>query len=290
MKLHVRALALCCLGLVIPCVPLRAQDADVQALKKQVLELQAAFQTLQADHQKQIEVLTSQVQAQQKLIESLQKSSPPPASGQDTAPPPLPKPAGDSSAVSTLFPTTDESVVMAPAAKPADAAAAPAFPTTDDAVVSAPSPSTPAAVTVMGGGGKSYMNISFNGQFSAAASSSSHLGSLEVSDHDPQQTGFNARNLEIALDGAVDPYFEGFTNIVFKLDNHGETEVEAEEAYMQTTSLPWGLQVRGGQFFAPFGRINAQHPHVWDFVDAPRRPVASWGPMACVEWGPRSPG
>ena len=67
----------------------------------------------------------------------------------------------------------------------------------------------------------------------------------------------------------MDPYFEGFVNLVFKLDNQGETAVEAEEAYMQSTSLPDGFQVRAGQFFAPFGRINAQHPHVWDFVDAP---------------------
>jgi hypothetical protein len=37
---------------------------------------------------------------------------------------------------------------------------------------------------------------------------------------------------------------------------------------MQTTTLPWGLQLKGGQFFAAFGRINAQHPHVWDFADA----------------------
>ena len=38
---------------------------------------------------------------------------------------------------------------------------------------------------------------------------------------------------------------------------------------MQTTALPWGLQVKGGQFFAPFGRINPTHPHTWDFADAP---------------------
>ena len=90
-----------------------------------------------------------------------------------------------------------------------------------------------------------------------------------VGDHDPQQRGFNARNLELALDGAVDPYFEGFANIVFKLDNNNETEVEVEEAFMQTTDLPWGLQLKGGQFFSAFGRINPTHPHTWDFADDP---------------------
>ena len=42
-----------------------------------------------------------------------------------------------------------------------------------------------------------------------------------------------------------------------------------EEAFLQTTSLPFGLQVKGGQFFAAFGRINPTHPHTWDFADAP---------------------
>ena len=97
----------------------------------------------------------------------------------------------------------------------------------------------------------------------------SNLDQLEVGDHDPQQRGFNARNLELALDGAVDPYFEGFANIVFKLDNDNETEIEVEEAFMQTTDLPWGLQLKGGQFFSAFGRINPTHPHTWDFADDP---------------------
>ena len=105
--------------------------------------------------------------------------------------------------------------------------------------------------------------------FALAASTAADLYHIEVGDHDPQQRGFNARNAEIALDGAVDPYFEGFANIVLKLDNDNETEIELEEAFMQTTSLPFGLQLKGGQFFAAFGRINPTHPHTWDFADAP---------------------
>ena len=125
-------------------------------------------------------------------------------------------------------------------------------------------------ITLAGGGSnKNYMNISFDGLFALAASSERHLDHLEVGDHDPQQRGFNARNAEIALDGAVDPYFEGFANIVLKLDNDNETEIELEEAFLQTTSLPFGLQVKGGQFFDAFGRINATHPHTWEFADSP---------------------
>ncbi len=184
-----------------------------------------------------------------------------------------------------LIPTEDASVVAgasAPAAANAGGANATsagppgAFPTTDSGVVasstdssviSSPGSSLTAPITI--GGGKNYMNISFDGMFAAAYSSDPHLDKIEVGDHDPQQRGFNARNLELALDGAVDPYFEGFANIVFLLTNDNETEVEAEEAFLQTTSLPFNLQLKAGQFFAAFGRLNPTHPHTWDFADAP---------------------
>src|SRR5439155_1238140 len=92
---------------------------------------------------------------------------------------------------------------------------------------------------------------------------------LQLGDHDPINRGFSLRNAEIVMDGAVDPYFKGFGNIVFKLDKNNETSVELEEAYLQSTSLPANLQVKVGQFFANFGRQNPQHPHTWAFVDQP---------------------
>ncbi|HEV8613278.1 MAG TPA: hypothetical protein VGQ73_07190, partial [Gemmatimonadales bacterium] len=58
-------------------------------------------------------------------------------------------------------------------------------------------------------------------------------------------------------------------NIVYKLNSKAETDVELEEAYFQTTSLPRNLQLKGGQFFTEFGRQNPQHPHAWSFVDQP---------------------
>src|SRR5207249_9050169 len=132
-----------------------------------------------------------------------------------------------------LFPTTDESVVatVAPATTgPAAATGTSQFPTSDTSVVASTETisstgagaSLTAPITIAGGG-KNYMNISFDGQFALAYSSDRNLDRLETGDHDPQQRGFNARNIELAFDGAVDPYFEGFANIVFKLDNNNET-------------------------------------------------------------------
>lgn len=115
----------------------------------------------------------------------------------------------------------------------------------------------------------SYMNFSFVGLTDFGWSTESNVGALQLGDHDPHVRGFSIPNGELALDGTVDPYFKGFTNIVYKLDTNGETGVELEEMYFLTTSLPKNLQLKGGQFFAEFGRQNPQHPHAWAFVDQP---------------------
>ncbi len=117
--------------------------------------------------------------------------------------------------------------------------------------------------------GTGYMNIGFVTLADLGWSSEPDVRSLQLGDHDPAVRGFTLPNAEVTLDGAVDPYFRGFSNIVLKLDSQGETGVELEEAYVLTTSLPWNLQIKGGQFFTEFGRQNPQHPHSWAGVDQP---------------------
>jgi hypothetical protein len=142
-----------------------------------------------------------------------------------------------------------------------------------------PPPWSPAQPITLARAGASYMNISFDTLMTAGGSTAVDPSSqLELGDHDPQKNGFSLRNAEIALDGAVDPYFKGFANIVLKLDNNNETDVELEEAFLQSTSLPGDLQVKAGQFFAAFGRQNPQHPHTWAFVDQPVMLGRAFGP------------
>src|SRR5438876_10971259 len=251
-----------------------ATAADVEALLQQVQSLTETVKALQ-----------QQVKDQQAALENANLTGesglphnpePSPITGAENSP----APAGSTP---PRFPTEDTSVVQsttAPAASPGPGASASplsgGFPTTDTSVMT----SAPEAISSTGagasltqpiiiGGGRNYMNISFDGLFALAGSTARDVSQIEVGDHDPQQRGFNARNIELAFDGAVDPYFEGFANIVFKLDNDNGTEVEVEEAFMQTTNLPFGLQLKGGQFFAAFGRINPTHPHTWDFADDP---------------------
>src|SRR6059036_1479576 len=245
-----------------------ATAADVEVLRQQVQSLTETVKTLQ-----------QQVKDQQAALEKANLTG---ESGLPQNPEPSPIAAAENSpapgaSAPPRFPTEDTSVVSSTTAPAISGTPAPgSFPTTDTSVVT----SAPETISSTGagasltqpitiGGGRNYMNISFDGLFALAYSSARDLNNIEVGDHDPQQRGFNARNTELAFDGAVDPYFEGFANIVFKLDNDNETEVEVEEAFMQTTSLPFNLQLKGGQFFAAFGRLNPTHPHTWDFADTP---------------------
>ena len=260
--------------ITLPLATARAQDAastpnasaDVENLRQQVQSLTETVKTLQQQMKEQQAALENANIASTPALP--QKTEAKPAAG---APPLIP--TEDASVVATTSTTPPP---KSPGIDANGTALAGAFPTNDDSVVTStsetstitsPGSSLTAPITI--GGGKNYMNISFDGMFALAYSSARDLARVEVGDHDPQQRGFNARNIELAFDGAVDPYFEGFANIVFKLDNDNQTSVEVEEAFLQTTNLPFNLQLKAGQFFTAFGRINPVHPHAWDFADAP---------------------
>jgi hypothetical protein len=77
-----------------------------------------------------------------------------------------------------------------------------------------------------------------------------------------QRNGFNLREAEFFIFAPVDPYFNLYANIPITTDG-----ISIEEAYAVTTSLPEGFQVKGGRFKSNFSRLDAQHPHAWDFFD-----------------------
>jgi hypothetical protein len=114
------------------------------------------------------------------------------------------------------------------------------------------------------GGGVQSMNpdVSVIGDFAAAAFS--RRQNHETGAHDPVENGFNLQQLELSLSSVVDPYFRFDSHLVFARDGF-----ELEEAYGTTLALPARLQARFGQFLTRFGRLNASHPHTWDFVDQP---------------------
>lgn len=111
------------------------------------------------------------------------------------------------------------------------------------------------------------------------------IANLQAGGHDPSRRGFTLQNVELSLMGAVDPYVRGEAHLVFFLDAEGESRFELEEAFLQTQSLPYGLQVEAGHFFTEFGRINPRHPHAWQWQDQPVILSRVFGPD-----GARAPG
>ncbi len=117
----------------------------------------------------------------------------------------------------------------------------------------------------------SSLNIGLSGLFAAGGSSvdNAELANLQAGGHDPKVNGFTVQNVELTLGATVDTHFDAQANIVFQINSAGETVSELEEAYFVSRDLPWGLQLKGGQYFTEFGRQNNQHPHTWAFVDQP---------------------
>jgi hypothetical protein len=79
----------------------------------------------------------------------------------------------------------------------------------------------------------------------------------------PARRGFTIEESEINLQANADQWLFGNLTIALAPEN----EVEVEEAFIQTTALPWGFTARGGRFFSGIGYMNEQHAHAWDFVD-----------------------
>ncbi|MFN0178549.1 MAG: hypothetical protein ACKVZ0_07080 [Gemmatimonadales bacterium] len=76
---------------------------------------------------------------------------------------------------------------------------------------------------------------------------------------------FSIREVEVAIQAAVDPYFRGDIYLGFS-DEEG---VAIEQAYLTTTSLPWGLEARMGRFLMPLGKQNTTHRHDLHTIEYP---------------------
>lgn len=81
-------------------------------------------------------------------------------------------------------------------------------------------------------------------------------------------TGFALGEAEVNLKASVDNRFFGNLTLGIHEDD-GELELELEESWLQTTSLPAGITLTGGRFFSQAGYLNSFHYHADDFVDRP---------------------
>ncbi len=115
-------------------------------------------------------------------------------------------------------------------------------------------------------------NISaiLNGGFTQRSHEFEGIGSLPVNGEHAAGPGkgFWLDHTELSMSANADDMFYGKLSLVLDTDEN-ETELELEEAFVQTLAMPAGLSVRGGRFAPVIGYLNDKHPHADFFVDRP---------------------
>ncbi len=106
--------------------------------------------------------------------------------------------------------------------------------------------------------------------FQSASSFAANTGSIDNSFNPAfslilHEHGFNLGESEMGSSANIDPEYRGVATLA--LDPAGGISVE--NAFVQTTALGDGLNLKFGRFFSGLGYLNEQHAHAWDFVDQP---------------------
>lgn len=86
------------------------------------------------------------------------------------------------------------------------------------------------------------------------------------------EQGFNLGESELGISANIDAHYRGTATLA--LDPAGGVSVE--NAYVQTSALGNGLNLKFGRYFSRLGYLNEQHAHAWDFVDPPLVYAALW--------------
>ncbi|MEM8593883.1 MAG: TonB-dependent receptor [Pseudomonadota bacterium] len=90
------------------------------------------------------------------------------------------------------------------------------------------------------------------------------------------EKGFSLGHTELAISSNIDDKFYGKMTAAIH-EHDGETELEVEEAFVETTALGQGVTIRGGRMLTATSYHNSQHQHAWDFADAPLISKGLWG-------------
>jgi hypothetical protein len=129
------------------------------------------------------------------------------------------------------------------------------------------------ATTVKGAGDASFnpdISLILDGRFGAFDNDTDYElpGFMLGGEAERGEEGFYLGHSELVLGANVDDLFYGKMTAAIA-DHDGETEVELEEAYIESLGLGYGITAKAGRFFSDLGYLNQQHPHAWDFTDAP---------------------
>ncbi|WP_144212642.1 TonB-dependent receptor [Shewanella donghaensis] len=80
--------------------------------------------------------------------------------------------------------------------------------------------------------------------------------------------GFGLGETELAISANIDDMFYGKVTAILEVHD-GDTEIELEEAFIQTMAMPGGFGIRAGRFLSDIGYLNNQHIHTDSFSDRP---------------------
>jgi hypothetical protein len=86
------------------------------------------------------------------------------------------------------------------------------------------------------------------------------------------ERGFNLGESEMGISANIDPQYRGVATLA--LDPAGGISVE--NAFVQTSSLGDGVNLKFGRIFSGLGYLNDQHAHAWDFTDQPLVYAVLW--------------
>lgn len=101
--------------------------------------------------------------------------------------------------------------------------------------------------------------------FGAVIDLTSTSRALELGGRD---RGLQLGHSDLSASGPVGPWLRA--QLTATLATHeGKLEKELEEAWLESTALPMGLQLRAGRFASQVGYLNQQHPHADDFIERP---------------------
>lgn len=87
--------------------------------------------------------------------------------------------------------------------------------------------------------------------------------------------GFSLNHTELIFSAGIDPYWRGQAVLAVQ-----DEAVDVEEAWFQSLAIGHGVGLKGGRYRSGIGYLNEQHPHQWDFANAPLMYNALFGEEA----------
>ncbi len=142
------------------------------------------------------------------------------------------------------------------------------------ATAAAPAPATPATArrAVKDNSFNPSIGVILNGQYRNYSSDEGDVAGFGVGEEGERgREGFAVDHTELNFSANVDDKFFGSTTAAIA-EHEGSTEVELEEAFIQTLpgmGLPSGMSIKAGRAFWTLGYLNEHHSHADDFADRP---------------------